>query len=100
MTGKDMMTMAMDTVDLQARESLGDMITVASQSKLRSEHFEKGLAILKEWDFRFDRSSVGASVYYVWEVMIDSYLHETAVKGLNARRTFAYANQGEHFFNR
>ena len=56
--------------------------------------------ILEKWDYKFDSDSKGASVFSAWEFSIASHLHETKIKGLTARRGFAYTGIGEHFFNR
>jgi len=56
-------------------------------------------AIFKKWDFRFEKESNAASLYASWEYMISSYLHETKIDGVTARRNFAYTFLGEHFLN-
>jgi hypothetical protein len=58
------------------------------------------MGIFEKWDFNFHSESRGASIYSAWEFAIASHLHETQIKGLAARRGFAYTGIGEHFFNR
>lgn len=89
----------MDDLDIQARETLKFMMKGAGNSK-NSVREKTVFKLLEQWNFRFDQNSVGASIYAVWEFQIASHLHETQIKGVKARRAFAYTGLGEHFVNR
>jgi acyl-homoserine lactone acylase PvdQ len=100
----DMISMALDTVDIQARTMLPTFLTLVKQGqsgldKKQSAKISLALHIFSGWDFRFEKDSSAASVYSTWEFMIASYLHETKIEGVTARRNFAYTFLGENFLN-
>jgi hypothetical protein len=80
-TVRDMKDIALDVVDIQARESLPTMLrltmTVAKeiQGPDRQRYFE-AVVVLERWDFKFTRESAGAAIFAMWEATIASYLHE------------------------
>ena len=68
--------------------------------KKESGKISLAMHIFSGWDYSFDKDSSAASVYTTWEYMIASYLHETKIEGVTARRNFAYTFLGENFLNK
>jgi acyl-homoserine lactone acylase PvdQ len=83
--------MASDLLDIQARAILPAMLKTveAGKAKLPNEdHHRLNTArhLLNNWNFEFDKNSVAASVYTSFEFQLSTYMHETKIEGVNARR--------------
>ena len=61
-----MKQMQVDLVDIQARESLKDMIECV-MSGHKGRDIGRALQILKTWDFRFSLDSTAATLFSAWE---------------------------------
>jgi len=67
----------MDILDIQARESLPDMLKLVKIG-IEQGGVEVDMQLVEklfgEWDFRFHRSSSAATLFAMWEFQIASYL--------------------------
>ena len=96
----------LDVLDIQARESLSDMVTgvktvleskdglIDDQTKLIAE---RGLQYLKGWDYKHDFKAKGAPIMEVWEYMLATYMHETTIEDVRLRRGIYGFPAGESF---
>jgi len=95
LTVRDMQTMTTDVFDVQARESLPDMLYCVEKAKIKlNEAQEARIAIAKKllstWDFQFTSDSAAASIFAAWEFHLAYYLHETKIESPVVRVSVSY----------
>ena len=56
------------------------------------------LDIWKNWDYRFDLKSIGASIYLAWELSFATYFQETKIDSPNVRRCLSSNVVIENFY--
>ena len=76
--------MQLDLLDIQARESLEDMLKCARVGN-RGRDLGIAFQILSEWDFRFDLESSGATLFNEWETQIAMHLHSQTISDSTVR---------------
>ena len=90
-----MKTIQLDILDIQARESLKDMLACVKTGN-KGRDLGKAIHLFDDWNFKFDVESSAASLFTVWESKIGEFLHETTIPSVDMRRSFgnhpAYAS--------
>lgn len=71
-------------VDIQARESLADMLECV-KTGMKDRNLTDALSIFEEWDFKFTTNSVAANLFTHWENTMALYLHETTIGSKDVR---------------
>jgi hypothetical protein len=100
-----MFDIQLDTFDIQARDSVKHVIISAERGidsvikkkypssiekqKEAKDKFTKAINILKKWNFRYDISEIGASIFMSFEFEISSYIQEAKLDNIDARRALA-----------
>jgi len=91
-TVEDMKVMQFDTLDIQARDSMPDMMAVVGKamgSTRLAAVDKKRVSLAKEifstWDFRFSVDSSAAAIFMAWEHAMANLMHETKIKGVRGR---------------
>lgn len=51
------------------------MPIIVTRDEPKFNRIEQGLALLEKWDYKYDLRSVGATVFEMWEFMIQTYMH-------------------------
>jgi len=97
-----MIKMAMDTLDIQARDSTSDMIKIvkfhfAKNAREMRKVTEEVLDVLSKWDYHYDKDSIGASIMAAWDHSLVTHMHSKRIKGQRARRTIGFAIMTENF---
>jgi penicillin amidase len=81
---KQMKEIQLDVVDIQARESLHDMLECV-KAGIKDRDLTDALSIFEEWDFKFTTNSVAANLFNTWENTMALYLHETTIGSKEVR---------------
>lgn len=74
----------LDVLDIQARESLTDMLTCV-KAGIRDRDLSQAFTIFEDWDFKFTTNSVAANLFTTWENTMALYLHETTIGSQEVR---------------
>lgn len=95
-TVRDMQLMQTDVLDVQARESLIDMLYCADQATLaltdnQKLKIQQAKSLLKDWDFKLTKESTAASIFTAWEFAIAYYLHETKIPSPKLRISLTFS---------
>jgi acyl-homoserine lactone acylase PvdQ len=85
---EEMKKIQLDVLDVQARESLDDMIKCVNLGNIGFD-IDFALKILKNWDFKFTKDSQAASIFEMWEFYISTYMHETKIVQKETRRSLS-----------
>ena len=81
-----------DVLDVQARESLPDMLKCVQEGLSALSDSQKAsitlpIEKLKSWDYQYRVNSVEASLFEAWEFMIATYMHEAKITDTRLRRS-------------
>jgi acyl-homoserine lactone acylase PvdQ len=101
-TEREMRELQLDVLDVQARESLKDMLYCVDKASVKlsdqqRDKLETAKTLLKAWDFKFDEESSAASIFTAWEMSIAYYLHEKKITSPVIRVTMSYASPVNQF---
>lgn len=101
----DVQQVQQDLLDVQARESMAEMLTcvdegLPSLNQNQGDAVKLALTQLKKWDFKYNVESTGAAIFEAWEFMIVSYMHEQTIDDVRLRRGIFSVGDSQMFIYR
>lgn len=94
--------MQTDVLDVQARASVADMLLCVFKAPLKLSDSQKvkvtiANKLLSAWDFRFNKDSSAASIFFAWEYQLAYHLHEKKITNPVVRVALNYNAPNNQF---